>query len=159
AITMPACGPTGPTAATGVSAAAGQDGSVTISWTGATSGADAYVVAPEGGSGTQVPGTARQVTLQDVPAAASVRFVVQTRLGAASIDSAPSNAVTVAGPPAAPAGVSASLGGRSGDRLTVPVSFGAAADNGSTLTGYTVHYAGGGVTGQVPTTSTSVTLT
>lgn len=158
-VTTPDCPPTAPTAATGVTATPAPDGSVTVAWTPASSGADAYVVAPQGGSGTQVAGTSRQVTLTDVPPGAGVRFVVQTRLGGASVDSAPSNAVTVAGAPGAPGGVSASLAGRSGDQLTVPVSWSRPADNGSPVTGLTVQYSGGGVSGQVTTTGTSVTLT
>lgn len=146
--TCPPAGPTAPTAATGVTATAAPDGSVTVAWSPASSGADSYAVSPVGGSATQVAGTATSVTLVDVPAGAGVRFVVQTRLGAAVADSAPSNAVTVAGPPGAPGGVAASVTGRSGDVVTVAVSFTAAPDNGSPVQGYTVQYSGGGVAGR-----------
>lgn len=157
-VTAAPCPPTAPTAATGVGASAAGDGSVTVSWTPASSGADAYVVAPEGGSGTQVDGAATSVVLRDVPAGAGVRFVVQTRLGGAVAQSAPSNAVTVAGPPGAPGAVSASLAGRSGDSLSVALSFSAAAENGSPVTSYTAHWSGGGVSGSAGVPAGGTTL-
>ncbi|WP_182111594.1 fibronectin type III domain-containing protein [Actinotalea sp. JY-7876] len=147
-VVMQACpaAPSPPTAATGVVATAAGDGSVTVSWTAASSGADRYVVSPEGHAGTDV-GTATSVRLTDVAPGAGVRFVVQTWLGGAAATSAPSNAVTVAGPPGAPPGVSAEVTGRSGDTLTVAVGFGAAADNGSPVTRYAVQWSGGGASG------------
>ncbi|WP_070321005.1 fibronectin type III domain-containing protein, partial [Cellulomonas iranensis] len=131
AVTTPACPPQAPAAPTGVTAVAGGDGSVTVSWTASRTPVDAYLVGPEGGSTTTTSGDATSLVLRDLPPGAGVRFVVQAQREGLTAASAPSNAVTVAGPPGGVGGLAAALAGRAGDVLTVDVSWGAPADNGS----------------------------
>ncbi|WP_052748143.1 fibronectin type III domain-containing protein [Cellulomonas sp. FA1] len=158
AVTTPACPPQAPAAPTGVTAVAGADGSVTVSWTASRTPVDAYLVGPEGGSTTTTSGDATSLVLRDLPPGAGVRFVVQAQREGLTTASAPSNAVTVAGPPGGVGGLAAALAGRAGDVLTVDVSWAAAADNGSPLSGYTVAWSGGGTGGSTTTAATGATL-
>ncbi|MDQ0424164.1 MULTISPECIES: fibronectin type III domain-containing protein [Cellulomonas] len=158
AVTTPACPPQAPAAPTGVTAVAGGDGSVTVSWTASRTPVDAYLVGPEGGSTTTTSGDATSLVLRDLPPGAGVRFVVQAQREGLTAASAPSNAVTVAGPPGGVGGLAAALAGRAGDVLTVDVSWGAPADNGSPLSGYAVAWSGGGTGGSTTTAATGATL-
>ncbi|UCN16629.1 fibronectin type III domain-containing protein [Cellulomonas iranensis] len=158
AVTTAACPPQAPAAPTGVTAVAGGDGSVTVSWTASRTPVDAYLVGPEGGSTTTTSGDATSLVLRDLPPGAGVRFVVQAQREGLTAASAPSNAVTVAGPPGGVGGLAAALAGRAGDVLTVDVTWSAPADNGSPLTGYDVAWSGGGTGGSTTTGGTGATL-
>lgn len=158
AVTTPACPPRAPAAPTGVTAVAGGDGAVTVSWTPSRTPVDAYLVGPEGGSTTTTAGDATSIVLRDLPPGTGVRFVVQAQREGLTTPSAASNAVTVAGPPGGVGGLTATLAGRAGDVLTIAVSWAAAADNGSPLSGYTVAWSGGGTSGSTTTAATGATL-
>ncbi|MET0416684.1 MAG: fibronectin type III domain-containing protein, partial [Actinoplanes sp.] len=69
-----------------------------------------------------------------------------------SVESAPSAPVTLLGAPARPANVAATAGNRQ-----AVVSFGASADNGSPVTGYTVTSTPGGATATCPASPCTVT--
>ncbi|GIG40085.1 hypothetical protein Cph01nite_18470 [Cellulomonas phragmiteti] len=138
-------------APTGVTAAAHPDGTVTVSWTAPSSGADSYLVGPVGGSTTTTDGTATSLVLRDVPPGAGVRFVVQAVLGATSAASQPSAAVTVAGVPGAVTALEAFDITTAGERHYLSMRWGAAPDNGSPVSEYVVAYSGGGVSGRFTT--------
>ncbi|WP_413452615.1 hypothetical protein AA0Y32_09855 [Georgenia phoenicis] len=152
-------GPDPATPAGGVSASAQPDGSVRVTWTGASSGADRYVVRPLGGGGTTADGSARDVVLTGLTPGAPYRFEVETQLGSTTAVSAASNEVTVANVPGTVSGLSASVVDRTGSQVRVAVSFSGAPANGSPVTGYRVEHSGGGTSGSTTTGGTSTTLT
>src|SRR5690606_17323136 len=116
------CPPAAPDPATpagGVSATALDDGTVRVAWTGASSGADRYVVRPLGGSGTTAAGSARDVVITGLTPGAAYRFEVETQLGATTAVSAASNEVTVANVPGTVTGLSAVVEDRSASTVRV----------------------------------------
>ncbi|MBO1750790.1 fibronectin type III domain-containing protein [Actinotalea sp. BY-33] len=157
-VRTPACPPEAPAPASGVGAVAGEDGSVTVSWTPSTSTVDSYLVGPQGGSTTSVGAGSTSVVLRDLPAGTGLRFVVQAVRDGLVTSSEPSNEVVVAGVPGPVGGLGATMQGRTADAVTVDVSWSGAAGQGSTVTGYTVSWSGGGASGSTAVAGTSTTL-
>lgn len=145
-VRTPAC-PAAPDAPRGVTADAGADGSVTVTWDAAGEPVDSYLVGPSGGSATTADGTATSVVLRDVPPGAAVRFSVRAvrdgLTGAATL----SPAVAVVGPPGAVAPVTAALDSRLDREVTFVVRWQPPADNGSPVTRYVVTWSGPGMSG------------
>ncbi len=139
------------TAATGVSASA-NGSSITVTWGAASSGADEYVVSPNGQAPTSA-GTGQSLTFDNL-SPGQYTFVVETRLDGSAAQSAPSSSVTIAGAPGAPGGVNVSNMSNTGSNVTFDVSWSAATDNGAPITGYTVSYPGG----TQNTTGTSISI-
>ena len=151
--------PVGKGAPTTTELLARADGTVRVTWTAASSGADRYIVRPLGGGGTTADASAREVTISGLAAGSSHRFEVETQLGDTTAVSAASNQVTVANVPGTVSGLSAGVIDRNATTVRVDVSFNAASANGSPVTGYVVAYSGGGVSGSTTISGTSTTLT
>lgn len=157
--TGPCVGPQAPLAApTGVTATANADGTVTVTWTAASGDVDSYLVGPVGGSTTSVDDGTTSVVLRDVPAGQGVRFVVQSVRGSETVASAPSAAVTVAGPPGAPSGVAISARSSTGTSHELTLVWDAAPANGSPVTAYDVRWNGAGLGGSTTVAVTSATI-
>lgn len=152
------CPPDPATAARNVSAEALENGTVRVNWDAATSGADSYVVRPQGGSGTTVSGSARTVVISNIQRGTTVRFEVETQLSGTTAVSDLSNAVTTADVPGAVTGISLSMQDRTESQVRVAVSYNAASANGSPVTSYRIDYSGGGVSGNQTVTGLSTTL-
>jgi hypothetical protein len=124
-----------------VTAQAGAEGQVTVTWTHAGVPADEFVVSLFGGGElVRVAGDIRQAVIT-VPPGDSVAFVVSALTDSKREDSQPSNTVTTSGVPGAPTQVSGSseyLPAGDLQRYVVTVRWGAASGNGSQVTSYDV---------------------
>ncbi|WP_146197221.1 hypothetical protein [Serinibacter arcticus] len=125
---------------------------VRVSWTAATSGADHYVVQPQGGGGgTTAPAGTTSVDIAQAPGQ-TVSYVVVTQLtGSSPVTSAPSAPVTTPVPATAPGtpSVSVTVTQPSLSQVQIDVSIGAPADGGSAITNYRLDYSGPGVSNTV----------
>jgi hypothetical protein len=143
---------------TGVSATAG-NGQATVTWTAPSNGGSpitSYAVISSADNITDVAGTATSATVTGLTNGTSYTFTVQAynAVGYSAL-SAPSNAVTPVGPPAAPVVSGWTVGN---GEITIDWS---APDNdgGEPLTGYTITMQPGGATYQAAATATSDTIT
>jgi murein DD-endopeptidase MepM/ murein hydrolase activator NlpD len=148
-----------PWAPTGVTAAAGYQ-SATVSWQPPAfdggSGVSLYTVtASPGGASATVSGGATSATVTGLTTGTSYTFtVVAINNVAASPASAPSNAVVPFAVPSQPLNVTASPG-----NLSATVSWSPpAVVGGSPISGYTVASTTGGISVNVPASSTQVTI-
>lgn len=123
---------------TGVSAAGLPDGTVQVSWSHSGPNAEQFVIAEIGGSTlATVGGRNRQAIVSVTPG--DHQFTVTATRRNESATSAASGPIATSGRPGAPTGVGGSASGSaSNDTVSVSVSWGAAAANGSAVTGYSV---------------------
>lgn len=111
-------------------------GGAAVAWSQAGPAAQGYTVLVDGSPATRVGGATMSATVTGLPTGRTVTVAVRAEFaGGGSLTSAP-GAVTPAGAPGAPAGVTASETARARGSVTFAVSWGAAPDNGSGVTGY-----------------------
>lgn len=144
----PARDPDPVTAPTGVTATAQSNGTVRVTWTHTGTAAAEFVVNGGGREVARANGTEREAVVSGVAPGTPVSFTVTAVLGSQSRTSAASNTVTTSSQPGAPPNVRVNAEPTSTPkiyRVKVTVTWDAAADHGSAITGYSVTIGGGGL--------------
>lgn len=144
----PARDPDPVTAPTGVTATAQSNGTVRVTWAHAGTAAAEFVVSSGGREVARANGTEREAVVGGIAPGAPVSFTVTAVLGSQSRTSAASNTVTTSSQPGAPPNVRVSAEPTSSTkiyRVRVTVTWDAAPDHGSAITGYSVTIGGGGL--------------
>lgn len=118
------------------------NGGAAVSWTQPGPAAIGYAVLVDGSVATRVGGATTSATLTGLASGRAVAITVKATFdGGRSLTSA-AGTVTPSGTPGAPGGLAVTETARSRSAVTFAVSWSAAPDNGSTVTGYGVAASG-----------------
>lgn len=125
---------------TGVSAEARPDGTILVRWRDSGQ-PDRYRILrhPSLTVLATASGAARSATVTTIDPGQSVRLVVEADFGTGTVRSQPSNQVTAYTAPGAPTGITISVTASGGTAAVINVDWSPGGDNGSPLTGQTVH--------------------